>query len=311
MRSRGTTSLRRHAAVLLSLGPSACFSDSGDLSAGPPSSSSGEGSSTSTGGPTTGGSSSSPSSSSAGPGSSSDASSSTGTPDQDGDAVPDAEDNCPAAPNEHQLDFDGDAIGNVCDEPLRYAVIDGAPPVYNEFGTKGSVDAGMGLVCEFLVELVAVSADVQLTLDDLGAAELSVSSLRFADTPAYTCTLGSVTFKAALEDLHVRGDALSAVSFPFTLGDHDAGSVTGATDAAYTAPLEGVINVVESNAPVLVPVGPSPLVDANFTFPKGQVTASLKALAFKFDDDATIVFEHDQLAPVRLTGLTGALSLTM
>lgn len=307
MLSRGPTSLRLRAALLLPLGTFACFSDSGDLSAGSlvTTGSSGEGSSTSTGEPTT----SEPSTSSAS--SSSSSSSTTGITDQDNDSIPDAEDNCPAAPNSHQLDFDGDSVGNACDEPLRYAIVDGAPPAYNQLETSGSVNAGMGLLCEFPVNLVVVAADVRLTLDDLGAAALSLSSVQFADTPGYTCTLGTVTFKAALEGLTLVGDAPSPVGFPFTLGDHDAGQISGTTGAKYTAPLEGVINILESNAPMIVPLGPSPLTDATFTFPKGQVTASAENLSFKFDDASTIIFEQGQLVPVRLTGLAGALNLTM
>jgi hypothetical protein len=37
-------------------------------------------------------------------------------PDQDGDGVPDAVDNCPATPNADQTDTDGDGFGNACDE---------------------------------------------------------------------------------------------------------------------------------------------------------------------------------------------------
>jgi PKD repeat protein len=36
--------------------------------------------------------------------------------DQDGDGIPDGADNCPAAPNPDQLDFDRDGLGDVCDD---------------------------------------------------------------------------------------------------------------------------------------------------------------------------------------------------
>lgn len=37
--------------------------------------------------------------------------------DQDGDTIPDAEDNCPTVPNTDQRDSDSDGVGNACDEP--------------------------------------------------------------------------------------------------------------------------------------------------------------------------------------------------
>ncbi len=37
-------------------------------------------------------------------------------PDQDGDGVPDAEDNCPATANSDQRDGDGDGLGDACDQ---------------------------------------------------------------------------------------------------------------------------------------------------------------------------------------------------
>jgi hypothetical protein len=38
-----------------------------------------------------------------------------GAPDQDGDSVPDATDNCPTVKNQQQADFDGDGDGDACD----------------------------------------------------------------------------------------------------------------------------------------------------------------------------------------------------
>jgi gliding motility-associated-like protein len=39
-----------------------------------------------------------------------------GEPDQDGDTIPDATDNCPAEANMDQADFDNDGMGDVCDD---------------------------------------------------------------------------------------------------------------------------------------------------------------------------------------------------
>jgi hypothetical protein len=40
-----------------------------------------------------------------------------GNPDDDGDGLPNASDNCPNDPNPDQLDTDGDSIGDACDPP--------------------------------------------------------------------------------------------------------------------------------------------------------------------------------------------------
>ena len=46
----------------------------------------------------------------------------THTPDRDGDAVPDAEDNCPDVPNSDQTDGDRDGTGDACEAPSEVTV---------------------------------------------------------------------------------------------------------------------------------------------------------------------------------------------
>jgi hypothetical protein len=41
--------------------------------------------------------------------------------DQDGDGVPDLQDNCPLAGNSQQTDIDGDGVGDACDNCIQYS----------------------------------------------------------------------------------------------------------------------------------------------------------------------------------------------
>ncbi len=61
-------------------------------------------------------------------------------PDMDGDGVPDASDNCPAAPNAAQADSDGDGLGNACDlecVSLRRGAFGGVQDSFVEGPTTG------------------------------------------------------------------------------------------------------------------------------------------------------------------------------
>ena len=58
--------------------------------------------------------------------------------DQDGDGLPDGDDNCPSVANADQADGDGDGVGDVCDN---------CPATANADQTDGDAD-GTGDVCE-------------------------------------------------------------------------------------------------------------------------------------------------------------------
>ncbi|NPV68374.1 MAG: hypothetical protein HPY64_14625, partial [Anaerolineae bacterium] len=87
-------------------------------------------------------------------------------PDQDGDGVPDASDNCPAVANPSQVNTDGDALGDACDpDDDNDGVLDGVdncPLVANPTQTDTDGD-GIGDACDSLTDSdgdgVADSAD--------------------------------------------------------------------------------------------------------------------------------------------------------
>jgi hypothetical protein len=102
--------------------------------------------------------------------------------DTDEDGIPDELDNCPDDYNPRQLDFTGNGVGNVCDDPITFNVLatEGAPFLLrtsgqpNAGGGIGGLLGGIGAI-EFDLEVVA--GTVTFSLDDEG--EIFVSALRF------------------------------------------------------------------------------------------------------------------------------------
>lgn len=232
--------------------------------------------------------------------------------DADDDTVANAADNCRCDANPNQLDFDGDAIGNVCDEPLVFVVPDGAPPEFNKLDTTAK--AGMSILsCQFPVSFVPLVGNVQVTLDDAGLARIWVASLAFADTPEAVCDLTLLMVKLRLEDFIATGPDPFVVQFPFTLIDHAVGVVTGQADAAQSILVDGIIAVTESSNPDIAPVGDNPIAGAPGSLSLGQVTAlaAPEQVILLFDDPDILWFTQTTRSgfEVELTGLHGNLQL--
>lgn len=239
---------------------------------------------------------------------------SDGDADADLDGVNNKTDNCPCDANPNQLDFDGDAVGNVCDDPMAYGVVNGTPPDFNKLDTNAS--AGMGpLSCKFPVPLVVIGGSAQVTLDDQGTGKVWVELQNFADVKDLKCDLVVVNVTLNIEKLVIAGDMPFMVGFPFTVADHDMGMVTGTMDMPHSIMVNGTINVTQSSNPDLAPTGPNELMDVPGAFPPGVVTVSSAGKDFKavFDDTDSVILMQTTMTgiTIKMTGLKGTLQLTM
>lgn len=232
--------------------------------------------------------------------------------DDDDDGVENTADNCPCEANPNQLDFDGDAVGNVCDLALKFSIVDGAPPEQNRLTT--TAHAKKTLECTFAVELDARDGVVEVELDDAGTARLHLASVQYADTPGLDCVLGEgITVKLEVQQFLAEGLDAATVSFPFALADHQAGALIGKTDAPHDIVASAIIDVTESPYEQLLPLGEQQLLAIPGVFPTAMVSIleAQQQLSLVFADDTLVLFEQTTEAGVafKLTGLTGTLRL--
>jgi len=82
-------------------------------------------------------------------------------PDRDGDGIPDDVDNCPDDANPRQLDFNGNGVGNVCDDAVIFDIIVDEEDA-NELMTTGDAEPGGG---GFGIDLGSFEVDLPLVVD--------------------------------------------------------------------------------------------------------------------------------------------------
>ena len=233
--------------------------------------------------------------------------------DEDMDGVANMADNCRCDANPNQLDFDGNKIGNVCDQPLTFTLADGAPPEFNKLATTAK--AGMSIVsCMFPVDLVVLNGEVQVSLDDTGTAKFYAKRLNFADTPELECDLTIVKVTLIIQDFFSDGPDPFVVGFPFTLPDHAAGAISGQTDSPHSILVSGVINVTSSTNEGLAMPGENPINMVPGAFPTGLASVINKGdqVSVVFDDNDSVIFMQttDSGIEIELRGLKGTLRLT-
>jgi hypothetical protein len=231
--------------------------------------------------------------------------------DEDMDGVANMADNCRCDANPNQLDYDGNSVGNVCDAPLKFTIADGVPPEFNKLDTTARAE--MALSCEFPVSLIVLNGDVQVTLDDVGSAKLFAAKLNFADTPELTCDLTLIKVKLRIEKFFAEGQDPFLAGFPFTIPDHDAGTITGQTDMPQNILISGILNVTESSNEMLAMPGENPLEMVPGAFPTSLASVVNKGeqLSMTFDDSDSTVFMQTTMGGIniKLTGLKGTLRL--
>lgn len=231
--------------------------------------------------------------------------------DEDADGVANSADNCRCDANPNQLDFDGNAVGNVCDAPLTFTIADGVPPEFNKLATTAT--AAMGLSCEFPVDLIVVNGDVQVSLDDEGTAKIWSAQLNFADTPELECDLFILNVKLRIEKFFAAGPDAFVVGFPFALPDHDAGTISGQTDSPHAILVSGIINITESSNESLAPKGENPIEMVPGAFPVGTASVVNKGeqVSLAFDDSNSIIFMQTTMGgiEIKLTGLKGTMRM--
>lgn len=232
--------------------------------------------------------------------------------DADADGVANRVDNCRCDANPNQLDFDGDAMGNVCDRPLKFTTADGAPPELNLLAT--TAHAEKSLDCDFGVNLVVLDSTIEVALDDAGNAKIFASRVNYADTPELSCDLGGgLIVKLKVQQFFAEGLDPFTVGFPFTLPDHKAGTLAGMTDAPHSILASAIINVTESPNELFLAKGEDALTAVPGVFPTAAVTVigNGQQISLEFADQDTVLFEQTTEAGVkfRLTGLTGTLRL--
>lgn len=233
--------------------------------------------------------------------------------DEDGDTIANKDDNCRCDANPNQLDFDGNSVGNVCDAPLTFTIADGTPPEFNTLATNATAQQLIAM-CQFPVNMVVTGGQVEVTLDDQGTGKVYAATINIADTPQLECDIPLiVNVKLVIKSLVITGPEPFAVGFPFTVDDHNSGTVTGMMDAIHNIIVNGIIDVQESSNEQLAMPGESPLMDVPGSFPAGNVTVAEggEQVTVDFANGNHVVFMQETMGglQIKLTGLTGKLRL--
>jgi uncharacterized membrane protein len=184
-----------------------------------------------------------------------------GPPDADGDGVPDADDNCPAAPNADQADEDNDGTGDACEtaelQSISFAALADR--------TYGDPDVTLGAVA---------SSGLPVSFTASGPCSVSGSTLRL--TGAGTCSVtarqpGNTSWLAAPDvvrafDIARATPAIAWVSpAPITLGTPLGAAQLDATATGVRgAGLAGVFTYTPAAGTVLG-AGPAHQLSVQFT----------------------------------------------
>jgi hypothetical protein len=232
----------------------------------------------------------------------------TSEPDMDMDGVADASDNCPEIANPNQRDYDGNALGNVCDTQV-FSTVTGM------LNTTALAAAGIAGDCEIPLQIMVTGGQIRIQLDDDAAlAAFEISNLQVADILDQECMLLVTATVSMTNFMMTNSGGDFPVNMPHSPAMHDAGQIAGESNADHpvlsTATMSASVNGDPPMESELMLEGAVPTFTANIMNGGESGTLSFADPDFVLAMDQFMIEEPIPVViDFTLSGLVGSLNL--